>query len=135
MTPLWIFIADSVAIVHAGLIAFIGIGLVAIVVGTVVGWEWIRGFWFRVAHLLAIIAVFVQSLAGLSCPLTVLESHLRVRAGQSAYPRDFVGYWVDRLIFHDYSLIIFELLYAAVALGTAVAFILAPPRWPRRVTQ
>ena len=63
---------------HVSGIAFVLFGLVAILLGLVLGWPWVRNFWFRVGHLAAIGVVAGQALAGLICPLTVLETAEKV---------------------------------------------------------
>src|SRR5947209_16622001 len=95
-------LADCVAIVHAGYVAFVVIGFVLAIAGIARGWEWVRGFWFRVAHLTAIALVCAESFFGIACPLTTLEDRLRTLSGITGPPRDFVGYWIDRLIFYDF---------------------------------
>ncbi len=125
-------LADAVAIVHAGYIAFVVAGFALIIVGIVAGWGWVRRFWFRAAHLAAIVLVCAESFTGIACPLTILEDRLRTMGGTASYSRDFVGYWLDRLIFYDFPPWVFIAAYIAFALMVATAFIIAPPHWPHR---
>lgn len=128
---IWALLADAVVIFHAAYVGFVVFGFVAILVGVALGWEWVRSFRFRVAHLAAIALVCVEAVVGATCPLTVLENALRERAGQASYPGAFVGYWAHRLIFYDAPPWAFTALYAtATALALAI-FWLAPPRWSR----
>jgi hypothetical protein len=46
---------------------------VLIAIGIAMRWEWVRAFWFRVAHLGAIALVYAESLMGAACPLTTRE--------------------------------------------------------------
>jgi hypothetical protein len=131
---LYALLADFVVVVHAAYAAFVIIGLLLIVLGTALRWEWVRGFWFRTMHLVAIAFVCVESLIGASCPLTLLENRLRVVAGERGYPRDFIGYWSDRLLFYDFPPRFFTLAYLTVGFLVAAAFVLAPPRPPRSRT-
>jgi Protein of Unknown function (DUF2784) len=128
MNGYWL-IADVVAIVHAAYVAFVVVGFVLIVAGIPRGWRWVRRFWFRTAHLLAIGFVWAGSLAGIPCPLTTLEGRLREAGGATGYSRDFIG-WVDRLIFYDFPPRVFTIAYAAFGLLVAATFIWARPRWP-----
>jgi Protein of Unknown function (DUF2784) len=127
----YVLLADVVAVFHCAYIAFVVGGFALIVAGAVERWQWIRGFWFRVAHFAAIVFVCAEEVTGRVCPLTKLESRLRMAGGGVEYSRDFVGYWVDRLIFWDYSPRFFSLVYFVFGLLIAVAFVLAPPKLPR----
>jgi hypothetical protein len=50
----FLLLADGVAVVHAAYVAFVAIGFALIVAGLAMHWDWVRAFWFRVAHLGAI---------------------------------------------------------------------------------
>lgn len=128
----YLVLANLIAIVHAGYVLFVVVGLLLILAGIAGGWEWVREFWFRVAHLIAIAMVCIQWLARVACPLTVLKDRLREMGGSTGYSHDFVGYWVDWLIFYDLPPIVFTVAYPACGLIIAALFILAPPRWPGR---
>jgi Protein of Unknown function (DUF2784) len=126
---LWLELADAVAIVHAAYVAFVVIGFAAIVVGAVAGARWARSFALRAAHLAAILLVCVEVMIGAVCPLTTLENSLRVRAGVAQYPGDFVGYWIDRVIFYNEPNWVFALLYFFFAAAVALSWWQWPPRW------
>ena len=125
-------LADVVVVVHALFVGFVVFGMMAIVLGLVLGWGWVRNFWFRVLHLAAIGVVAVQSLVGMNCPLTVLENQLRRQAGQESYPGAFIGYWAHRLIFFEAAPWVFTVAYTLFGLAVLGAFLLGPPRWPWR---
>jgi hypothetical protein len=123
--------ADLVLILHTAVIVFILFGLVAVLLGVALRWEWIRNFYFRVAHLLAIAYVVAQTFLGVACPLTILENDLRVRAGQDPYAgAGFIQFWLHRLIFFDAEPWVFTLCYALFGLAVAATMWLAPPRRP-----
>src|SRR5713226_9104625 len=127
----YLLLADGVAVFHAANVAFVTIGFALIVAGLAMHWEWVRAFWFRVAHLGAIAFVCAESLMGSACPLTTLEGRLRAIGGEASYSHDFAGYWVDRLIYYDFPPWVFMVAYAVFGMSVAIGFILAPPRWPR----
>jgi hypothetical protein len=126
--PLAHLLADGVLLAHAVLVLFI-VGLVPLVVlGARRGWAWVGSPALRLAHAAAIGCVVAESWLGLACPLTVLESWLRIGAGGSGYARSFVGHWVQRLLFYDAEPWVFTLVYslfAALVLWTWWRF---PPR-------
>lgn len=125
-------LADLIVVIHASYVTFVVFGLVAIVIGLVLRWAWVRNFWFRMLHLAAIAVVAGQAIAGVICPLTTLENHLRRLAGQETYPGAFVGYWTHRLIFFEASRQVFTIGYVLFGLCVVAAFVLAPPRRPGR---
>jgi len=125
-------LADLVVVSHALFVAFVVFGMLAIVVGLVLGWGWVRNFWFRTLHLAAIAVVTAEAMMGVDCPLTVLENDLRQQAGQATYPGAFIGYWAHRLIFFEGEPWMFTLGYSLFGLAVVGAFLLGPPRWPWR---
>ena len=121
-------LANSVVALHVAYVAFVVLGLAAILIGGAAGWRWVRNLWFRAAHLAAIALVLFESLAGIACPLTTLENSLRARAGQPRYAGAFIGYWLDRLIFFSAPGWVFIALYATFTLAVILTFWLVPPR-------
>jgi hypothetical protein len=124
-------LADLIVMIHASYVSFVVFGLLAVLIGAVLRWNWVRNFWFRTAHLVAIAIVVAESLAGIPCPLTVWEHQLRQAAGQGSYTGDFLGYWAHRLIFYQAAPWVFTLIYVGFGLAVVAAFVLAPPRRPR----
>lgn len=126
----WEVLADTVLVVHAGFVAFVVFGFVAILLGVAAGSGWVRNFTFRLIHLLSILFVCAEAITGRACPLTLLENDLRARAGQSVYRGDFIAYWLHRLIFYDWPPWVFAVLYIGFGALVILAFVLAPPRRP-----
>ena len=120
--------ADAVVVFHAAYVAFVVFGFVAIVIGALLRWSWIRGLKFRIAHLAAILLVVLEAIVGAMCPLTTLEARLRERAGDVRYPGDFVARVAHRLIFYDFPPWIFSIIYVAFASIVILTFVLVPPR-------
>jgi hypothetical protein len=116
-------------------VAFVVVGLVLIIAGLLLRWRWVRGFWFRVAHLTAIASVVAMSWARIDCPLTVLENRLRVTAGESGYPSGFLAYWLHRIIFYDASPQTFAVIYTIFGVLVIAVWIWGRPRWPRSLRQ
>lgn len=130
MQLLFRLLADLVVVIHAAYVGWVILGLVLILVGYLRGWQWIRGFWFRITHLAMILVVVFESWAGIVCPLTNWEKALRSRAGQTSYRGDFLARVVHDLLFHDAPPWVFTLAYTCFAGAVIMALILAPPRWP-----
>jgi len=129
MTPsTYQLLADLVLITHAGFIAFVVLGLVAILAGGVRGWRWVRNPWFRAAHLGGIVLVAVQAWLGVVCPLTTLEMFLREMAGDATYSGTFVAHWLHRVVFFEAPAWVFAVCYTAFGLAVVAGWMKFPPR-------
>lgn len=121
-------LADAVLLLHFGVVLFVVGGLVLVVLGNRFGWRWVNGWWFRLAHLAAIAVVVLQSWFGQICPLTTLESWLRVRGGAPAYDAGFIEHWVQRLLYYEAPSWVFAAAYTAFGLLVVLAWWRFPPR-------
>lgn len=117
-------LADIVLVAHFAIVAFIVGGLAAILAGGWAGWSWVRNPTFRTLHFAAILFVAFEALAGIACPLTVLEDMLRAD-GES---RSFVARWVGRLLYYDFPSWVFTVVYCLFAAAVGLAWWLVPPR-------
>lgn len=125
--------ADAVLVVHFGFVAFVVGGLAVVWLGWLLRWRWVRNFWFRLAHLLAMGLVLGQTLGGVICPLTDWEDELRRLAGQDPrYQTSFVAHWLHRLIFYEASQSVFVAVYSAFFALVVASFFAVKPDWPRR---
>ena len=121
-------LADVVVGIHAVYVSFVVFGLLAILLGRAMDWRWVRNPYFRILHLAAIGFVCAESILGIDCPLTTLENGLRFGGGQRGYGADFLGYWLDRLIFYDVPPRVFMLIYLAFGLLVLSTLWLVPIR-------
>ena len=125
------FAADVVVVVHFAYVAFVILGLAAIVVGAAANWHWTRNAIFRSVHLLAILIVVVESLCGVTCPLTTWEHTLRSQAGDASYEGDFVATFVHETLFIEAEPWVFTLCYSLFGLLVLLSFWFSPPRFRR----
>lgn len=121
-------LADAILALHVGVVAFVVLGTLAILVGGPLGWRWVRGFGFRLLHLMLLVFIALQAWLGRLCPLTVWEQSLRNHAGQATYDASFIQHWLSRLIFFDAPWWLFVGAYSAVALLVAACWWRWPPR-------
>lgn len=121
------FLADVVLAVHAAVAVFVVGGLVLIMAGNWLRWRWVNGWAFRLAHMAAIAIIVAQAWLGELCPLTTLESWLRVEAGGTPYPASFIGYWLQRFLFYDAPFWLFTLVYTIFAALVLAAWWYYPP--------
>lgn len=128
-TQTWYLLAaDAILLLHVLFVAFVVIGLLLIFIGKWRRWRWVRRFWFRVAHLAAIGFVVVQSWLGAICPLTRWENELRARAGDAAYPGDFIAYWLETLLYYQAPAWVFTLIYTLFGALVVASWFWVPPR-------
>ena len=120
-------LADLVLCLHFAFVVFVVAGLVLIVVGNLLGWKWVNSFWFRFAHLAAIVAVVLESWFGVVCPLTDLEMWLRARAQETTYAGSFIEHWVQSILFYSAPPWVFALAYTAFGAAVAAAWWYFPP--------
>jgi hypothetical protein len=121
-------LADAVLLLHLGIVIFVVGGLLLVVAGNLLRWPWVNNAWFRLAHAAAIALVVVQAWLGKVCPLTTLESWLRVKGGLTGYRQSFVEHWVQRLLFYEAPLWVFALAYTVFGLLVVLAWWYFPPR-------
>ncbi len=121
-------LADAVLVMHVSFVAFVVVGLLAIVIGGFASWRWIRNPWFRAAHLAGIGLVVVQAWLGIVCPLTILEMALRDKAGDTTYDGTFVAHWLRRLLFYDAPPWAFVVCYTVFGLAVIGSWLKFRPR-------
>lgn len=121
------FAADVILVIHFAFVLFVTGGLVMIWIGHAAGWQWVRNFKFRAAHLAAIVFVAGEALLGAVCPLTIWEDALRGPTAM-AHDKSFIARWVHHVMFYTAPEWVFTLLYVAFALIVAATFWFIPPR-------
>lgn len=124
------FLADLMVAIHVGYIAYVVVGQLLILAGWALGKRWVRNFWFRATHLLAIAVVAFEQLYDIRCPLTVWEEYFRELAGQPVTGETFLGRLLHSLIFFDFEPWVFGAIYYSTLAVVAATLILCPPRRP-----
>lgn len=108
----YLLLADALLVLHVVFVAFVVAGLLGIYLGHFLGWGWVRNFWFRVSHLVAIGIVVVQSWIGVICPLTTWEMALRDKAGGASYEGSFIQHWLHAILYYSAPEWVFILSYS-----------------------
>lgn len=129
---MYLFLADLILATHALFVAFVVLGLAAVLLGKYRRWGWVRNWWFRLAHLVAIGIVIVESWLGLVCPLTEWESLAREAAGGEAYSDSFIQHWLQRVLFYDFAPWVFTVAYTAFGILVLIAWLRVPPERPQK---
>ncbi|HEY0660078.1 MAG TPA: DUF2784 domain-containing protein [Lysobacter sp.] len=125
-------LADAILILHIGIVAFVVLGTVLILIGGWRRWRWVHGFKWRLAHLLLMAFIVLQTWLGELCPLTVWEQDLRRRAGQVVHDDSFIEHWLSRLIFFEAPWWAFVAAYSGFAALVLVTWFKVPPQRPAR---
>ncbi|MEH6652177.1 MAG: DUF2784 domain-containing protein [Motiliproteus sp.] len=123
--------ADLVLLLHALVVVFVVTSLLLTIVGGYKHWRWVRNWWFRVIHLIAIAVIVTQSWFGLLCPLTILEMWLRGQAGDGQYDGSFMQYWLQRLLYYDVPEWWFVVAYSTFGLLVVITWLCVPPQKKR----
>ena len=102
-----ILIADIVLFFHFCIVVFITFGFVLIPIGYNFNLIWIKNKKLRLIHFGMMIFVTIETILGLSCPLTVLENNLRgINENQL-----FLSRWITEVIYWDFPSEFFLILY------------------------
>ena len=117
-------LAVTILAVHAAIILFNVFGLVAVPLGAIRGWRFVRVRWWRALHIALLGTVALQAVVGRACVLTLWQA---AATEGPASPTPLIMSWVNRLIYWPLPIWVFAVLYLAV-FGYAVALLwLVPP--------
>jgi len=122
------FLADAVLVLHFALVLFVVGGLVLVVLGNLLRWQWVNLLWFRLLHLVTIAVVAAEAWLGFVCPLTTLEMWLRSKAKVVTYEGSFIEHWLQALLFWNAPPWVFTAAYTTFALAVAAAWWYFPPK-------
>lgn len=122
-------LADIVAAIHVGYVACVVFGLLLILAGRWLGWNWVSNRWFRLAHLAMIVGVVLRAIVWTECPLTWWERDLRGGFAPENFVGAPVGKFLHDLIHPEFPHWVFFTVYAAFALLVIAAFWVAPVNW------
>lgn len=125
---IYLFVADTVLLIHALFVAFVILGLLLVLAGWLLHWTWVRDRRFRIAHLAAIVIVVLQSWFSIICPLTLWEMSLREKAGDTTYPGSFVAHWLETLLYYRAPEWVFILVYTVFGALVVASWFWIRPR-------
>lgn len=124
--------ADLLVLFHFSYVSFAVGGELFILAGAFLKWGVVRNLAFRIAHLVAVVFVALESLVDVLCPLTEWEYNLRELAGQRVEREiSFIGRLLRKIIFYDFPSWAFTLMYMGFGALVILTFILIPPRRKR----
>lgn len=123
----YLLAADAVLLLHVLFVVFVVVGLLLILAGKLLSWNWVRNWWFRVVHLAAIGVVVLQSWLGVICPLTKLEMYLRGKTGEATYAGSFVSHWLEAILYYRAPAWVFAVTYTAFAIVVVFSWVWVRP--------
>jgi len=118
-------LANLVLAVHFGIILFNIFGLVAVPLGSWLGWRFVRVRWWRVLHLLSLLVVAAQAVAGRACFLTLWQVDLE--GGGEGPARPMILEWVNRAMYWHLPPWVFVAFYLAALAYAALLWRWVPP--------
>lgn len=118
-----LLLADLVLLTHFLFVLFVVASLPLLWIGAAAGWRWVRHFGYRACHLGAILIVSAEALAGVWCPLTILEDALRGHVED----KSFIARWLHTLLYYDLPPWMFTAAYLAFAAVVALTWWQIPP--------
>lgn len=123
-----LLLADIILVVHFLIAAYLTLGLPVIWLGRFAGWQFVRNPWFRYSHVGFMGFVFLESMAGIFCPLTIWEGTLRRMAGQAGAGggESFIAHWMGKLLFHDFDETYFTIAYGLFFVMVTLTLLLVP---------
>ena len=116
-------IADFILFIHLIIAIFISAGMVIFPIGGLLSWRWCNYFSLRVTHLGLIVVVFIETLIGVNCPLTVAENYFRAQVANQS----FIGSLMNNLLYWNVSESLFFYLYGICVVWALLLWILVPP--------
>jgi hypothetical protein len=124
----YLLAADVILFAHLLFVVFVVVGLVLILLGKPLDWTWVRNWWFRIAHLVAIIVVVLQAWLGAICPLTTLEMYLREQAGDAVYAGTFISHWLESILYYQAPMWVFTVCYTVFGALVVLSWFWVPPQ-------
>ena len=85
----YVLLADAVLLVHFAFVLFVVFGSLFVL-------RWPKVAWIQAP---ALMWGLIVETAGLVCPLTLLESRLRLWGGESGYTEDFISHWLLMVLY------------------------------------
>jgi hypothetical protein len=123
----YLLAADAVLLLHVLFVVFVVVGLLLVIAGRLLSWDWVRNWWFRVIHLGAIGVVVLQAWLGVLCPLTRLEMYLRDKAGDTTYGGSFVSHWLEAILYYRAPAWVFAVAYTLFAIVVVMSWVWVRP--------
>ena len=118
-------------IAHLMLATAMVAGFLVIPIGYKFCWSWVQHRNLRISHASIMGFIAVETIVGLTCPLTILEYELR---GDRS-PQSFVGHWIQQILYWDLPHETFIALYFCCFVWVIFLWKRCPPRANSHISQ
>ena len=108
---------------HFTIVIFITFGFFLIPIGYKFDWVWVKNLKLRICHCGMMIFVTLETLLGITCPLTSIENSLR----GTNQTKSFISYWINEVIYWNFPTQFFVFLYYVFLIWTFLLWKLYPP--------
>ena len=125
----YVWLADIVVAVHVAYVACVVFGLLLVLLGKALGWQWVHNRWFRGIHLAMILGVVARTTILTDCPLTTWENDLRKMGGQVDLEGSRVGYVLHRVIHPGLPTWVYPVVYVLFAMLVVATLWIVPVAW------
>ena len=115
-------IADILLMFHFVIVFFIT-SVFLIPIGYKFNWVWVKNLKLRILHLGIMIFVTLETLFGITCPMTLMENSLRGINDSTS----FISYWINQIIYWNFPSQFFIILYCVVLGWTFLLWKIFPP--------
>ena len=116
--------ADIILSIHF-IIAFFIVSLFFVIpFGYKLNWNWIKNRRLRLFHIILMFFVTLETIMGMTCPLTIIENNLR---GIMVH-NSFLNTWIKKILFFDFPSKYFLITYILCSLWTTYIWIKFPPK-------
>lgn len=105
-----LLLADAVLLLHLAFVLFV-------LFGGLLALRWRKAIWLHLPA--AAWGIFIE-FSGWTCPLTPLESWLREQSGASGYTGDFLGHYLEALLYPDGLTQEIQIILGAMVLSVIV---------------
>jgi hypothetical protein len=116
-------IADIILMFHFAIVLFITSGFFLIPIGYKLSWVWVKNLKLRISHCGMMIFVTLETLFGITCPMTLMENSLRGINDSTS----FISYWINQIIYWNFPSQFFIILYCVVLGWTFLLWKIFPP--------
>ncbi len=72
-----VLFSEIVLLFHFSIFLFIILSFILIPLGYHKKWKWVKNKYYRLIHLILMGIIFIETILGFMCPLTILENFLR----------------------------------------------------------
>ena len=76
-----VLFSEIVLLFHFCIFLFMVLSFFLIPLGYYQKWEWVKNRYYRLIHLILMGIIFIETILGFMCPLTILENFLRNNIG------------------------------------------------------